>query len=119
MSHFPFHGSRTSGLLSRVRDDISHLRHDMANLLTHTTRHSLPRGARDLADTARHQLAAGGSYAASRLRSMRESPPKQALGILGGAILVGIIAAGFYAISKSDSCAAARADDADADDLPV
>ncbi len=112
MNHLPFHDSRAAGLLSRVREDISHLRQDVANLLSHTTRHTLPQGARDIADSARHQLAAGGSYAASRLRSLRESPPKQALGVLGGAILVGVIAAGIYAVCKSECRTSAD------DDLP-
>ncbi|QJE97536.1 hypothetical protein [Luteolibacter luteus] len=110
MIHFPFQDHRASGLLSRVRDDISHLRQDVANLLTHTTRHTLPRGARELADSARSQLSAGGSYAASRLRDFRSSPPKQALGVLGGAILVGVIAAGIYAVCKSDEMRAAEAE---------
>ena len=113
MIHFPFHDNRASGLLSRVREDISHLRQDMANLVTHTTRHTLPRGARDLADTARHQLAAGSSYAASRLRDLRSSAPKQALGILGGAILVGVIAAAVYVVCKSDEARAAEAEEED------
>lgn len=117
MIHMPFQDHRTSGLLSRVREDISHLRQDVANLLTHTTRHTLPRGARDLADTARHQFAAGSSYAASRLRSLGNHPPKQALGVLGGAILVGVIAAGIYAVCKSDACNA-RSQGSE-DDIPV
>lgn len=118
MIHFPFHDNRAAGLLSRVREDISHLRQDVANLVTHTTRHTLPKGARDLADSARHQLAAGGSYAASRLRGLRDSPPKQALGVLGGAILVGVIAAAVYVVCKSDE---ARAGDGEAaeEDIPV
>ena len=116
MIHFPFNDHRTSGLLSRVREDISHLRQDVANLVTHTTRHALPKGARDLADTARHQLAAGGSYAASRLRDLRAHPPRQALGVLGGAILVGVIAAAVYAVCKSDE---ARATDDEEDEIPL
>ena len=120
MSRLPFQDSRAAGLLSRVREDISHLRQDVANLVTHTTRHTLPRGARELADTARHQLSAGGSYAADRFRSLRESPPKQALGVLGGAILVGVIAAGIYAVCKSECRAAADdpMDPEEGDELP-
>lgn len=117
MIHLPFQDRRAAGLLSRVREDISHLRHDVANLLTHTTKHTLPQGARDLADSARHQFAAGGNYAASQFRSLRAHPPKQALGVLGGAILVGVIAAGIYAVCKSDNCTAASRDPED--DLPV
>lgn len=119
MNHLPFQDSRASGLLSRVREDISHLRQDVRNLVAHTTRHTLPQGARELADTARHQLAAGGSYAASRIRSFRSSPPpRQALGVIGGAVLVGVLAAAIYAVCKSDACAAASAEDS-SDDVPV
>lgn len=100
--------SRTTGLLSRVREDIAHLRQDVGNLARHTTFHSLPQGARDLAENARHQLAAGGSYAASRIRSLRTNPPRQAIGVIGGAILIGVLAAGIYALCKSESCAARR-----------
>ena len=59
---------RASGLLRRVRADVSTLREDISSLLSHTTRQTLPNGARELADQAKHQLAAGGAYAASRLK---------------------------------------------------
>jgi hypothetical protein len=98
--------SRTVGLLSRVREDIAHLRQDVGNLARHTTFHTLPQGARELAENARQQLAAGGSFAASRIRSLRASPPRQAIGVIGGAILIGALAAGIYAMCRSESCAA-------------
>jgi len=104
----PFTDSRASGLLSRVREDIALLRQDVGHLVQHTTRHTLPDGARGLADHARHRLAAGGSYAASRLRSLRESPPRKALGILGGALLVGLLAAGAYTLCQGGGCPASR-----------
>lgn len=97
----PFKDPRALGLLSRVRDDVSLLRRDVSKLLTHTTRYTLPQGARGLADSARHQLVAGSHYAASRFRSLGSSPPKRALGVLGGAIFLGIIAAGLHAICQS------------------
>jgi hypothetical protein len=103
----PFTDSRTSGLLSRVREDIALLRQDVGHLVQHTTRHTLPDSARGLADQARHRLAAGGSYAATRLRSLRESPPRQAIGIVGGALLVGLLAAGAYALCKGGCCQSA------------
>lgn len=106
MSQSPFHDDRAAGLLSRVREDISHLRRDVGNLLNHTTRHTLPEGARGLAGNARDQWVTGRSYAASQLRSLRSSPPRQAMGILGGALLVGALAAGIYAVCKSDRCCA-------------
>jgi hypothetical protein len=104
----PFTDSRASGLLSRVREDISLLRQDVGHLVQHTTRHTVPEGARGLADHARHRLAAGGAYASSRLRSLRENPPRQALGILGGALLVGLLAAGAYALCQGGGCPSSR-----------
>jgi hypothetical protein len=104
--NLPFQDRRASSLLTRVREDISHLRHDVGNLVQHTARYTVPQGAKELADTARHRLAEGGHYAASRLRSLRSSPPRQAIGVVGGAILVGVLAAGIYALMKSESARA-------------
>jgi hypothetical protein len=115
MNH-PFQDRRASSLLNRVREDISHLREDVATLFQHTTRHTLPQGARELADTARGRLAAGGQFAATRLRSLRSSPPRQAVGVIGGAILVGVLAAGIYALVKSERAAVA-AEDGDEDGI--
>ena len=112
MNHSTLQDSRTVGLLSRVREAIAHLRQDVGNLVQHTTHHTLPQGARELAENARHQIAAGG-YAASRLRSLRVSPPRQAIGVIGGAILVGAPAAGLYALCRSESCNAAAREEAE------
>jgi hypothetical protein len=95
-----FTDRRATGLLNRVRDDVSNLRDDIGHLLSHTTRETLPKGARELADQARNQLAAGGAYAASRLRDFRGAPPRQSAGIVGVAIVAGLVAYGVYALSK-------------------
>ncbi len=116
----PFHDRRASSLFSRVREDLSHLREDVGNLVHHTARYTVPQGARGIADTARHRLAEGGHYAAARLRSLRSSPPRQAIGVLGGAILVGVLAAGIYALVKSESAPRASGHAGDStDDIPV
>jgi hypothetical protein len=116
----PFQDRRTSSLFGRVREDLSHLREDVGNLVHHTARYAVPQGAREIADTARHRLVEGGHYAASRLRSLRSSPPRQAIGVLGGAILVGVLAAGIYAIVKSENARRANGYDGDSpDDVPV
>lgn len=117
--NLPFQDRRASSLLTRVREDISHLRQDVGNLVHHTARYTLPQGARGLADTARHRLAEGGHYAADRLRSFRSSPPRQAIGVLGGAILVGVLAAGIYAFMKNESARAAALNGDSLDDEPV
>ncbi|RYD37574.1 MAG: hypothetical protein EOP87_03235 [Verrucomicrobiaceae bacterium] len=101
MSASPFNDRKAIRLLSRVGDDLSQLRHDVASLISHTTHRTVPDGARQLADTARHSLETGGAYAAARLRALRSSPPREAAGLAGGLLLAGIIAFGVYAICKS------------------
>lgn len=94
-----FQDNRAAGLLERVREDISHLRQDLGNLVNHTTRRTLPHGARELADSAKHQLELGRNYAVNRFRHFRpngHAPSRQTVGLLGGAILVGALAAGAY-----------------------
>lgn len=107
-----FTDRRATGLLNRVRDDVSNLRDDIGHLLTHTTRETLPKGARELADQAKHQLAAGGAYAASRLRDFRTQPPRQSAGWIGGAIVAGLVAYGVYALCRN-GCAKNDAENSD------
>lgn len=102
MSLSPFHDPRAVKLLSRVREDLSHLRQDIASLVSHTTHRTLPEGAKELADNARHQFAAGSAYAASRLKALRSAPPRETIGIAGGLVAVGLIALGVYALCKSN-----------------
>ncbi len=102
-----FQDRRATGLLNRVREDVTHLRDDIGSLLTHTTKQTLPNGARELADQARHQLAAGGAYAASRLRDFRGQPNRQSAGWIGGAVVAGLLAYGVFALCRS-ACQAKR-----------
>jgi uncharacterized membrane protein YebE (DUF533 family) len=102
-----FSDRRTTGLLNRVREDVSHLREDIGSLLSHTTKKTLPNGARELADQAKSQLAAGGAYAASRLRDFRVQPPRQSAGWIGGALLVGVLAYGAYSLLQGKQSAQA------------
>jgi len=104
MSHLPFSDKRASTLLSRVSDDLSHLRNDISSLFGHTTRHTLPEGARELADTAKERFAAGKSYAFSQLRSLRNQKVDPTTGIIAGAALVGLIGLGVYALCKHNCC---------------
>ncbi|MFT4176826.1 MAG: hypothetical protein QM627_09225 [Luteolibacter sp.] len=111
MSHSLFSDKRASTLLSRVSEDLQQLRHDVSSLLGHTTRHTLPEGARELADTARSRLRAGTNYAASQLRSLRGCGHKvdPTTGIIAGAALVGLIGLGVYALCKHRCCEAEEA----------
>jgi hypothetical protein len=104
MSTSPFQDSRANDLLSRVSDDVSLLRQDIGNLLSHTARHTLPSGARELADTARNRLAAGKVYSAAHLRALRDQVNQPATAWIGGAVVVGIIAAGIYWFCKEGCC---------------
>ena len=89
----PFQDPGASKLLSRVRDDISLLRGDVAKLLSYTTRYTLPKGAREIAGSARQGLSAGRTYAAQRIRSIGSSAPRQAAGVAAGAAIVGLLRA--------------------------
>jgi hypothetical protein len=112
----PFQDPGASKLLSRVREDISLLRGDVAKLLSYTTRYTLPKGAREIAGSARQGLSAGGSYAAQRLRSIGCSPKRQAAGVVAGAAIVGLLAVGVYALCKSERCRSARREEEEAMD---
>jgi hypothetical protein len=104
MSTSPFQDPRANDLLSRVSEDVSLLRQDIGHLISHTARHTLPTGARDLAETARTRLAAGRVYSAAHLRTLRDQVNQPATAWIGGAVLVGLIAAGIYWFCKSDCC---------------
>lgn len=99
-----FSDGHTTGLLNRVREDVSHLRDDLGNLLSYTTTQVLPNSARELAGQAKHHLAAGSAYASSRLRSFRAPPPRHSSAWIGSVVVGGIIAYGIYALLRN-SCA--------------
>lgn len=118
MSHSTFKDRRTNSLLNRVRDDIANLREDIGSLFLHATKNTVPNGARDLADQAKSQLAAGGAYAASRLRQFRSQPTRDAAPWVGGAVVVGLLAFGAYALIRANCpCNQDRCDATDEDDF--
>lgn len=98
---------RASDLLSRVSEDVSLLRQDISQLASHTARHTLPEGARMLADSAKSRLAASRTYSAEHLRALRDQMNQPATAWIGGAVAVGLIAAGAYWFCKDGSCSAA------------
>lgn len=104
MTNTPFQDPRASDLLSRVSQDVSLLRQDVSNLFSHTTRHTLPEGARGIADTAKNRLANGKLYTAEHLRTLRNQMNQPAAAWAGGALALGLIAAGVYLFIKSDCC---------------
>lgn len=97
---------RASDLLSRVSEDVSLLRQDIRQLASHTARHTLPEGARILANTARSRIAAGKTYSAEHLRALRQQMNQPATAWVGGAVAVGLIAAGVYWFCKDGTCCA-------------
>jgi ElaB/YqjD/DUF883 family membrane-anchored ribosome-binding protein len=82
-------------LASRVGEDISQLRSDISSLFSHTGRHTLPSGAKELREQARERLSAGGAY-------LRQHPGQSSVGILGGLLILGAVGAGIYYLCKSD-----------------
>lgn len=125
MKSNPFLDRRSSSLINRVRDDISHLRDDIASLLSHTTKSTLPKGAREIADQARSgardfadqaksQLAAGSAYAASRFRDFRGQPRYESANWVGGAVVVGLLAYGAFALYRHNcNCIANEEEEVD------
>lgn len=91
---------RTAGLLNRVREDIFHLRQDIGNLLSHTTKTTLPQNAHLLAEKAKRRLEAGSSYAVSHLRDLGNSPGARSAGWIGGALVLGLLAYGAYSMCQ-------------------
>lgn len=107
---------RTNDLLSRVSSDVSMLRQDMKNLFSHTTRHTIPSSARDLAECARSQLLAGKDYTVEHLRALGSRLDRPSTAWVGGAVLVGLLAAGAYWFLKSDCCSHRDPEEPDYDD---
>ncbi|MEY3897252.1 MAG: hypothetical protein RLZZ214_2773 [Verrucomicrobiota bacterium] len=107
---------RATGLLNRVREDVSLLRNDIGNLLSDTTHRTLPKSVHEISDRAKNQLAAGSAYATSRIREIGRSSGPSACWI-GGALALGLVAYGAYSICRNN-CASrnAAADGFDTDD---
>ena len=105
MNTTPFQDPRANDLLSRVSEDVTLLRQDVGNLLSHAARHTLPEGVRELADNARTRLTAGRRNSAEQLRALRQQLNQPATAWIGGAVVVGLIAAGIYLFCKDDCCA--------------
>jgi hypothetical protein len=114
MNSSPFNDPRAGDLLSRVSDDVSMLRQDIGNLISHTTRHTVPTGVRTLADSARTRITSGRQYSAEQLRALREQVSERpATAWIGGAVLFGLVAAGVYLFcsGKCDSMCACEEED--------
>ena len=82
--------------MNRVREDVSTLRDDIRHLISHTTRQTLPNGVRELAGQAKQQIANRGTLAASGIRDLGARHPA---GLIGGAVVIGLLAAGAYALT--------------------
>lgn len=91
-----FTDSRTTGLMSRVREDASTLRDDISHLLSHTTRQTLPNGVREMAGQAKQQIATRSASAATMVRDLGGRHP---VGLIGGAVVLGLLAVGTYALT--------------------
>jgi len=96
----PTEDRKMKDLIGRVGDDVSQLRSDISSLFSHTGRHTLPDSARELRSQARQRLSAGGEYAISQMRFLREHPGRSSVGILGGLVLLGAVGTGIYYLCK-------------------
>jgi hypothetical protein len=104
MTAIPFQDPRTNDLLSRVSEDVSLLRRDVGNLFSHTTRQTIPSEAHKLADSAKNGLAFGKNFTAEQLRSLKEQLNQPAAAWVGGAVAVGLLAAGAYLLLRNHHC---------------
>ena len=111
MNTTPFQDPRAIDLLSRVSEDVTLLRQDIGHLVSHAAHHTLPSGVRELADSAKSRLVAGGHYSAQQLRALRNQVNQPATAWVGGAVVVGLIAAGIYLFCKDSCCTSACEDD--------
>lgn len=101
MKNVLFNDQRAIGLLHRVRQDMSVLGRDLRELVSHTTLEAIPGNARDLANQAVRKLADGGAYATSRLRNLHPTSRDETRGWVGGALVVGLLSMGIYAIYRN------------------
>ena len=105
---------RTVSLLHRVTDDVSKLRDDLGLLLSDTTKRVIPIGAGKASRITRQQLAAGGAYARSHFPKVNMKS-SASLGVMGGALVVGALAVGYYLAKERFSSACAKTDAGDPD----
>lgn len=95
--------ARATNLLSRVSEDVSLLRQDIRNLVSHTARQTVAGGAREIAENARNKIAASRAYSAEQLRALGEQMKQHPAAWLGGAAAVGLISAGAFLLFRGDS----------------
>lgn len=95
---------RSKDLLSRVSEDLAVLKDDVSKLFSHTGRHTLPESAHNLADYGKDKWQAGGEFAASQLRYLKDHPRETSIGFAGGLILLGLVGYGaYYLLNKEKS----------------
>ena len=92
---------KAKDLLNRVGEDVSQLRSDISSLINHTGRHALPDGARDLRDSAKKRLHAGGEFAVSQFRA---HPAQSSAGLLGGLLVLGAVGVGIFYLCNNGCC---------------
>lgn len=108
MSDIHFEDRRAAQLLTRVREDLSSLSHDVKTLLGHATRHTLPDGAKHLASRSGERLSVGRELASVKMRRLGDAARDHATGVsIGGLLLLGATAAGVYLAMKG-GCGGAR-----------
>lgn len=106
MNHAILEDKQAGRLLSRVRDDLTGLRTDVRNLVRHTTRQTLPNGARQLARNGREHLHQGREFATSQLRRAGRGVREHPAGVsVAGAVLIGALALGVFYLLRGGYCA--------------
>lgn len=102
MPTLPINDRKLKDLMGRISEDISQLKEDVSTLFSHTSRHTIPEGAHNIADYGLDKFHAGGDLAASGLRYIKENPKQSSAGLAGGLLLLGAVGFGIYYLCQSD-----------------
>jgi hypothetical protein len=101
MKNVLLNDQKSKGLLHRIQQDMSVLGKDFRDLVSHTALEVIPCNAKDLANQAARKIKEGGAYATSKIRTINRSPQDETRGWVGGALVVGLLSMGIYAIYRA------------------
>ncbi len=93
----------TKDLLSKLSDDLGALKSDLAALVSHTGKQTVPRAASSLAAYGKQKLRSSPELTESPMRYLREHPGQTSVGLAGGLLILGAVGAGIYYLCKSDT----------------
>lgn len=93
----------TKDLLSKLADDLCSVKSDIAALVTHTGKSTVPRTVNQFATYSKRRLSPSPTLTDAPLRYLREHPAQSSAGLAGGLLLLGAVGAGIYYLCKSNT----------------